>query len=153
MECSYRIEAGVGERIRLTIHNVSLGDATNCLSELDIHSSRPKCLPDIDTRDAKLTLYEAPWRDVKLPRACLCDNTSHLPLTYISVGKALELTFLVDEQAPYEDFETLFFYASFELIRVPECPRKQRLRGEGETLLYKYIFIYKLIYCYCCCDY
>ncbi|XP_057323638.1 uncharacterized protein LOC130666541 [Microplitis mediator] len=134
LECFYRIEAGVGERIRLTIHNVSLGDATNCLSELDIHSSRPKCLPDIDTRDAKLTLYEAPWRDVKLPRACLCDNTSHLPLTYISVGKALELTFLVDEQAPYEDFETLFFYASFELIRVPECPRKHRLRGEGGEL-------------------
>ncbi|XP_034948578.1 uncharacterized protein [Chelonus insularis] len=134
ISCTYRIEAGSGERIRLTIHNVSLGDATNCISELDPHSGRPRCLADAGTRDANLNLYEVPWRDVKLPRACLCDNTSHLPLTYISVSKALELKFTVSEQAPYEDFETLFFYANFELIRVPECPRKQRLRGEGGEL-------------------
>ncbi|XP_015171344.1 PREDICTED: uncharacterized protein LOC107063773 [Polistes dominula] len=131
LDCKYRIEAGVGERVRLTLHNVSLGEATSCISEPDPHTGRPRCVHEIGSREARLVLYEAPWRDVKLPRACLCDNTSNLPLTHISAGRALEITFLVDQQAPHEDFETLFFFASFELVRSPECPRKQRVRGEG----------------------
>lgn len=133
LDCRYRIEAGNGERIRLTLHNVSLGESTMCVSDPDPHSGRPRCVQEPRSREARLVIYEAPWRDVKLARACLCDNTSHLPLIYVSSGRALELTFAVDQQAPHEDFETLFFYASFELIRVPECPRKQRIRGEGKV--------------------
>ncbi|KAL6424082.1 hypothetical protein ACFW04_009759 [Cataglyphis niger] len=134
LDCRYRVEAGSGERVRLTLHNVSLGESTICMSDSDPHTGRPRCVQEIGSREARLVLYEAPWRDVKVPRACLCDNTSHLPLTYVSSGRAVEITFLVDQQAPHEDFETLFFFASFELIRVPECPRKQRIRGEGGEL-------------------
>ncbi|KAF7989794.1 hypothetical protein HCN44_008468 [Aphidius gifuensis] len=134
IDCNYRIEAGAGERVRLTIHNISLGDNTNCITEPDQHSGRSKCVHENGTRNAKLIIYESPWKDVKLPRACLCDNTSHLPLVHISSGKALEIKFIVNQQAPHEDFETLFFFASFELIKVPECPRRQRLRGEGGEL-------------------
>ena len=134
LDCTYRIEAGPGERIRLTIHNVSVGEATICASEADPHTARPRCLRDYASRDARLSLYEVPWRDVRLTRACLCDNSSHLPLTHISAGRALEINFHVDRQAPHEDFETLYFYASFELVRAPECPRKQRVRGEGGEL-------------------
>ncbi|EZA51466.1 hypothetical protein X777_09735 [Ooceraea biroi] len=138
LDCRYRVEASTGERIRLTLHNVSLGESTICMSEPDPHTGRPRCIHELGSREARLVIYEAPWRDVKLPRACLCDNTSNLPLTYISSSRALEITFLVDQQAPHEDFdedfEPLFFYASFELIRVPECPRKQRIRGEGGEL-------------------
>lgn len=133
LDCKYRIEAGSGEKIRLTLHNVSLGEATICTSDPDPHTGRPRCAEETGSREARLVIYEAPWRDVKLSRACLCDNTSHLPLTYISSSRAVELTFLVDQQAPHEDFETLFFYASFELIRIPECPRKHRIRGEGNV--------------------
>ncbi|XP_011053058.1 PREDICTED: uncharacterized protein LOC105145301 [Acromyrmex echinatior] len=134
LDCRYRVEAGSGERVRLTLHNVSLGESTMCTSDSDPHTGKPRCVQEVGSREARLVIYESPWRDVKLPRTCLCDNTSHLPLTYITSGRALEITFLVDQQAPHEDFETLFFYASFELIRVPECPRKQRIRGEGGEL-------------------
>ncbi|XP_033215455.1 uncharacterized protein LOC117171910 [Belonocnema kinseyi] len=134
LDCRYRIEAGPGERVRLTLHNVSLGESTFCTSEPDPHSGRPRCVQEVGNREARLTLYEAPWRDVRLPRACLCDNTSNLPLVHISAGRALEVTFFVDQQAPYEDFQSLFFYASFELLRAPDCPRKQRVRGEGGEL-------------------
>ncbi|XP_060815938.1 uncharacterized protein LOC132907159 isoform X1 [Bombus pascuorum] len=134
LDCRYRIEAGADERVRLTLHNVSLGESTICTSEPDPHTGRPRCVQEVGSREARLVLYEAPWRDVKLPRACLCDNTSHLPLTHISSSRALEITFLIEQQAPHEDFETLFFYASFELVRAPECPRKQRVRGEGGEL-------------------
>lgn len=136
LDCRYRIEAGADERVRLTLHNVSLGESTTCTSEPDPHTGRPRCVQEMGSREARLILYEAPWRDVKLPRACLCDNTSHLPLTHISSSRALEITFLIDQQAPHEDFETLFFYASFELVRSPECPRKQRVRGEGDYYYY-----------------
>lgn len=118
----------------MTLHNASLGEATACVSEPDPHTGRPRCAPEAGSREAYLTLFEAPWRDVRLPRACLCDNTSHLPLTHVSASRALEITFLVDRQAPHEDFETVFFTASFELVRAPECPRKQRVRGEGGEL-------------------
>lgn len=105
-----------------------------CTSDPDPHTGRPRCVPEVGSREAHLTLYEAPWKDMRLPRACLCDNTSHLPLTHVSSGRALEIIFVVDRQAPHEDFETLFFHASFELLKVPECPRKQRVRGEGGEL-------------------
>ncbi|XP_046612374.1 uncharacterized protein LOC124301420 isoform X1 [Neodiprion virginianus] len=134
LECRYRVEGGPGERVRLTLHNASLGELTTCVSERDFHTGRPRCSPEVGSREAHLTLFEAPWRDFRLPRACLCDNTSHLPLTHISTSRALEITFLVDQQAPHEDFETVFFHASFELVRAPECPRKQRVRGEGGEL-------------------
>lgn len=129
--------------MRLTLHNVSLGESTICTSEPDPHTGRPRCVQEVGSREARLVLYEAPWRDVKLPRACLCDNTSHLPLTHISSSRALEITFLIEQQAPHEDFETLFFYASFELVRAPECPRKQRVRGEGCYFTTQFINVQK----------
>ncbi|KAJ8664857.1 hypothetical protein QAD02_006519, partial [Eretmocerus hayati] len=135
LECRYRIEAAAGERVKLTIHNVSLGEATSCGSEPDPHSGRPRCVKESGSRDAGLTLFEAPWKDVRLPRACLCDNTSALlPLTHTTSGRALEMVFVVDKMTPDEDFDALYFNASFELVRAPECPRKQRLRGEGGEL-------------------
>ncbi|XP_034193271.1 uncharacterized protein LOC117610238 isoform X2 [Osmia lignaria lignaria] len=153
LDCRYRIEAGPDERVRLTLHNVSLGESTVCTSEPDPHTARPRCVvqEEGNHRQARLVLYEAPWRDVKLARACFCDNTSHLPFTHISSSRALEITFLVDHQAPHEDFETLFFYASFELVRAPECPRKQRVRGEGNIIIciinsYIYIYVRKEIF-------
>lgn len=133
LDCRYRIEAAAGERVKLTVHNVSLGEATSCVGEADPHTSRPRCVNEPGTREARLSIFEAPWKDVRLPRACLCDNTSALlPLTHITSGRALEITFYIDRMTPDEDFESLFFNASFELVRAPECPRKQRVRGEGK---------------------
>ena len=139
LDCRYRIEAAAGERVKLTVHNVSLGEATACGSEPDPHSGRPRCVHELGTREARLTIFEAPWKDVRLPRACLCDNTSSLlPLTHTTSGRAIELSFYVDRMTPDEDFESLFFNASFELVRAPECPRKQRVRGEGELLSFSH---------------
>jgi hypothetical protein len=113
---------------------VSLGEATSCGSEPDPHSGRPVCVSEPQSRQARLNIFETPWKDVRLPRACICDNTTALlPLTHITSGRALEITFYVDDMSPDEDFESLFFNASFELVRAPECPRKQRVRGEGES--------------------
>ncbi|OXU18511.1 hypothetical protein TSAR_014139 [Trichomalopsis sarcophagae] len=135
LDCRYRIEAAAGERVKLTVHNVSLGEATSCGSEPDPHSGRPRCIHEPGSRVARLTVFEAPWKDVRLSRACLCDNTSSLlPLTHITSGRAIEITFYVDRMTPDEDFESLFFNATFELVRAPECPRKQRVRGEGGEL-------------------
>ncbi|KAL7290213.1 hypothetical protein TKK_0015919 [Trichogramma kaykai] len=136
LECRYRVEAAAGERVKLTVHNVSLGEAASyCASEADPHSGRPRCVHEAGARRASLSIYEAPWKDVRLPRACVCDNSSSLlPLTHTTSGRAIELEFLIDGMTPDEDFETLFFNASFELVRAPECPRKQRLRGEGGQL-------------------
>ncbi|XP_066582261.1 uncharacterized protein [Prorops nasuta] len=134
LKCRYRVEAGQGERVRLTLHNVSLGEGTSCINEPDPHTGRPRCRHEVSTRKGKLEIFETPWDDVRLPRACFCDNITNLPVTHISAGRILEINFLIDQMTPHEDFNTLFFFASFELIRAPECPRKQRVRGEGGEL-------------------
>ncbi|XP_023245630.1 uncharacterized protein LOC106640896 [Copidosoma floridanum] len=135
LDCRYRIEAAAGERVKLTVHNVSLGELTACNNEPDPHSARPRCVPEPGSREARLSIYEAPWKDVRLPRTCLCDNTSALlPMVHVTSGRALEITFYVDAMTPDEDFESLYFNATFELVRAPECSRKQRVRGEGGEL-------------------
>lgn len=118
-----------------------------CTTELDIHSVRPKCVQTvlesdpsasemviISGRQASLQLFDVPYRDVKIPLACFCDNTSSLynsPLTIQSNSRTMELIFNVNKLNISEDFADVYFYASYEYVAEPECPRKTRLRGGG----------------------
>lgn len=135
-------------QVRINIHNVSFGENSPlCATEIDIHSLRPKCVPTtfdtdpaipdsliINGRQASLQLFDVPFRDVKIPLACFCDNTSSLynsPLTIQSNSKTLELLFNVNKLNISEDFADIYFYASYEFVTEPDCPRRLRLRGGG----------------------
>lgn len=74
--------------------------------------------------------WQVPWRDVRLPRACFCDNSTSAsrPFVYTSASRVLELTFTVSQLNVTEDFDDLHFHATFEMVRSTECSRKQRLR-------------------------
>jgi hypothetical protein len=138
----YRLEAGSDEKVRLILHNASFGDtSSSCVTEYDPHTGRPKCVsvtpsPGEERRVSQLRIFEVPWRDVKISRACLCDNSTlsasgsrHLVLT--SSTRIIELHFIVTRLNITEDFVDLYFHASFETVRAQECKRKQRLRGSG----------------------
>lgn len=109
---------------------------------------RPKCVQTtletdpsatetliINGRQASLQLFDVPYRDVKIPLACFCDNTSSLysnsPLTVQSNARTMELIFSVNKLNISEDFADIYFHASYEFITEPECPRRMRLRGGG----------------------
>lgn len=113
--CVYRVEAGVNQRIKLTIHNVSFGEMTGqCVTEPDPHTGRPRCVNGVSGRVAELRIYEAPWREVRVPRACVCDNyTSHLthPMQVVSASRFLELHFTVTSMNVSEDFQDVYFHA------------------------------------------
>lgn len=75
-----------------------------------------------------------PFRDVRHSLGCFCDNTTSMynsPLIVQSLSRTMELSFVVSALNISEDFADIYFYASYEFISVPECPRKQRLRGAG----------------------
>lgn len=65
LTCVYRIEAGPGDRVRLTIRNVSLG-AGSCVTEPDPHTGRPRCVTQGRSRMASLKVWDAPWKDVRV---------------------------------------------------------------------------------------
>ncbi|XP_055843991.1 uncharacterized protein LOC129910587 [Episyrphus balteatus] len=135
LTCLYRFEAGVSERVKLVLHNVSFGEGNACTTDSDLHTGRPKCNQiDPDGRITELKLYDVPFRDVKIPLGCFCDNTSALynaPLTFISNSRIMELSFTVTRLNISEDFADVYFFASYEFKRVPECRKRLKLKGSG----------------------
>lgn len=137
LSCIYRLEAGPGEKVRLMIHNVSFGDNVGCSTEPDPHTGRARCVPfDMNSHVSELRVWEVPWRDTRIPRACICDNftlsaVNPRPLVFLSSSRFMEIHFTLTKMNITEDFRDLYFFATFEMIRMPECPRRQRLRGSG----------------------
>ncbi|XP_044736901.1 uncharacterized protein LOC123298870 [Chrysoperla carnea] len=139
LSCVYRIEAGAGERIRLTIFNISFGDNPSCYTEPDPHTGRARCTYNTDVEGyaiRELRLWEVPWREVRLPKTCFCDNssltqTNARPLVFLSSSRVYEIHFNINNMNITEDFRDIYFFAAFEMVRTPDCPRKQRLRGSG----------------------
>lgn len=140
LSCLFRIESGPGEKIRLTIHNASFGENHDCSTDVDIHTGRSICVHNGDENKslntAELLVYEVPWKDVRVARGCYCDNTTLTPrngnpITFVSASRVFEITLTVSHFNISEDFHDIYFHASFELERGPDCPRKQRVRGSG----------------------
>lgn len=136
--CLYRFEAGLGERVRLSLHNVSFGEAATCATEADLHTGRARCSPsetaDPNGRFGELKIFDVPNQDVRIPLGCFCDNTSSLyntPITFLSNSRTLEVTFTVTKLNISEDFADVYFHASFEMVPVPDCRKQLRLRGSG----------------------
>ncbi|XP_049816979.1 uncharacterized protein LOC109597464 [Aethina tumida] len=133
LHCVYRFEAGVDERVKLTINNASFGANPSCETLQDPHSNRQICEYYAGGRTTEVSVWELPWKDVRMPKGCICDNSSlnSKPIVFVSSSRTLELHFTAKEMNITEDFTVLHFHALFEIIHTPECPRKQRIRGYG----------------------
>lgn len=136
LHCIYRFQSDPGERVRLILNNATFGVGTACETITDPHSGRPTCEYQKDSRVAELSVWELPWRDVRMPRACLCDNSSlaSRPMVFLSAARTMELHYTAKNMRIMDDFSVLNFHATFEVVKMPECPRKQRLRGDGDDV-------------------
>ncbi|XP_070492853.1 uncharacterized protein [Chironomus tepperi] len=152
LSCLYRFEANVGEQIRITLYNISFGESGFCSTENDIHTGRPRCqIPDstsgIESNNVnklsnddsskvrELRIYDVPYpHSARVQLGCICDNQSifyNQPLTFQSSSSTMELTFIATKLNITEDFMDLYFYASYEIVKVSECKRKHKLTGTG----------------------
>ncbi|XP_055632002.1 uncharacterized protein LOC129771902 [Toxorhynchites rutilus septentrionalis] len=136
ISCLYRFEASVGERVRIQLYNVSFGESATCVTESDGHTGRARCVPsesDPEGRVGELRIFDVPYKDVKIPLGCFCDNTStyNSPLTFISNSRTLELTFVVTRLNISEDFADVYFHASYDFLITKECRKRLKLRGSG----------------------
>ncbi|KAJ8948652.1 hypothetical protein NQ318_022720 [Aromia moschata] len=133
LQCTYRFEVGVDERVRIILNNASFGINPSCETLTDPHTGRHMCEHYSGSRMAELRVFERPWRDVRVPKSCVCDNStlSNKPIVFISSSRTLELQFTAKDMNITEDFTVIHFHALFEIVKMPDCPRNQRLRGDG----------------------
>lgn len=133
MDCIYKFEANTNERIRLVVNNASFGLIQNCETQTDPHSGRLICEHYTNAHITELSVWELPWNDIKMPRGCICDNSSiaNKPLVFVSASHTFELHFIAKNMNITEDFTVLHFHLTFEVIKMPSCPRRQRVRGSG----------------------
>lgn len=133
IQCVYRFEAGVDERVRLIVNNASFGLSPSCETIPDPHTNRHICEYYGNTRIAELSIWESPWRDIRTPKACLCDNSTltNKPLVFISSSRSLELHFTAKDMNITEDFTVLHFHVLFEIVKMADCPVNHRLEGVG----------------------
>lgn len=150
LSCLYRFEANLGEQIRITLYNISFGESGYCSTEPDIHTGRPRCQTgdnmetnsinfksmtnDDNSKIRELKIYDVPYPHTRVQVGCVCDNQSisfNQPFTFQSNSPTLELTFIATKLNITEDFMDLFFYAAYEIVKVPDCKKRQKLTGSG----------------------
>lgn len=143
-------------QIRISLYNISFGESGSCSTEPDIHTGRPRCQAtdsaidsslllsnnlvssrltnDDSSKVRELRIYDVPYPRTRVQMACICDNQSifyNQPLTFQSSSNTLELTFIASKLNITEDFMDLYFYASYEIVRVSDCKRRHKLTSTG----------------------
>ncbi|XP_060521214.1 uncharacterized protein LOC132698910 [Cylas formicarius] len=133
LHCVYRFEAGSDERVRLIVNNASFGLNPSCETVPDSHSGRHTCEYYPGGNVAELSVFEVPWKGVRTPKACICDNSTlaSKPIVFVSSSRTLELHLTAKDMKITEDFTVIHFHVLFELVKMSDCPRTQRLRGDG----------------------
>jgi len=141
----------ISVKIRITLYNVSFGESGYCSTETDIHTGRPRCQTGADsaelssgvslkltnddsTKVRELKIYDVPYQHTRVQLGCICDNQSifyNQPLTIQSNSPTLELTFIATKLNITEDFLDVYFYASYEIVKVPDCKHRHKLTGTG----------------------
>lgn len=75
---------------------------------------------------------------IPLGRDCLCGGSDNfLPYTFTSAAHIVEVHFTALHMTSTDDYRGLNFRASWEFVRTPVCPRKQRIAGISGELLFQ----------------
>ena len=121
--CSWMIHGKPEDAVRIRIHSLK-ADRSTCKSAV-----RP-LTENLDCEDGSLPLIklhvsEVPWRDVEIPRACLC-STEVLPHVIESRGSALLLNLTLSGMGPGDDYRNLNFEVEYEFLSKDKCPDGNR---------------------------
>lgn len=156
INCLILILLTYNTQIRISLYNISFGESGSCSTEPDVHTGRPRCQTtdsaidsslllsnnlvssrltnDDSSKVRELRIYDVPYSRTRVQMACICDNQSifyNQPLTFQSSSNTLELTFIASKLNITEDFMDLYFYASYEIVRVSDCKRRHKLTSTG----------------------
>ncbi|XP_059477318.1 uncharacterized protein LOC132197791 [Neocloeon triangulifer] len=142
LSCVFRLEAPPGRAVKVTLKRTSFGDdsVNRCATRPDPYNNRPRCVniqPEPDGRWAELRLIEVPWRDVRAPHACVCDNSS-VGMEYETSSRVLELQFIIKGMAPNEDHSDFHFEALFDTVSTggQDCAKNRRGKATGGEVIF-----------------
>ncbi|XP_054289663.1 uncharacterized protein LOC129004960, partial [Macrosteles quadrilineatus] len=136
LSCVYRFEAQRGDSVRITIHGMQTANRSSCVTRNNTDSGRLQC---VGNATAQLRIWEVSWSTtIPLGRDCLCGGADHfLPYTFTSAAHIVEVHFTALHMTSTDDYRGLNFRASWEFVRTPVCPRKQRIAGISGELLFQ----------------
>jgi hypothetical protein len=142
LSCVYRLEAPAGMAVKITLKRTSFGEeaVNRCATRPDPYNNRPRCVniqSEPDVRWAELRLIEVPWRDMRAPHSCVCDNSS-VGMEYESSSRVLELHFIVNGMTPNEDYADFHFEALFEAVPMggTDCSKIRKGKGSGGEVFF-----------------
>lgn len=79
-------------------------------------------------------IFDLPYENKRIQLGCICDNQStyyNQPLVFQSNSPNLEISFIATKLNITEDFMDVYFYASYEMVKVPDCRQRTRLLSSG----------------------
>lgn len=137
--CTYRFEAQEGERVRITVTNLRMGNRTDCKTASRV-TGRVEC-ESKGRSSARLQFLElaelASGGRSRLPKDCLCSQAEpHLPFVYTSISRALTLNFVVENMTFQDDYRSFGFEGTWEFIKRPVCVSRQTLSGPSGVLTF-----------------
>ncbi|XP_050434734.1 uncharacterized protein LOC126841954 [Adelges cooleyi] len=132
LQCLYRLRAEPGYRMQVVMRNASFG-SRECAQSAKTTAGKFLCP---EGGGPKLAVREVYWQTIKLERGCFCQNFTETALgtsqvTFDASSDNVEILFQVPNFAVTEDFTDTYFNVHVRVMRSPECPRKQWVRGSG----------------------
>ncbi|KZC14511.1 hypothetical protein WN55_06972, partial [Dufourea novaeangliae] len=132
ISCVYRFEGEHDEIVKLRFNKVLNGNRT-CRSVSSSDFSRLLC---VGSKNFSVKVMDQPWLNAPpVQRDCFCSNRS-LPMNVKSTSNIVEVHFTVMSMDALDDYNNLFFEATWDFIKTNPCMQKRRVRGPSGEIKY-----------------
>ncbi|XP_022257403.1 uncharacterized protein LOC106472352 [Limulus polyphemus] len=132
LRCLFYFEGLPGEKVRITIQNMSLGrENEGCITHFDSVSRRYMCqFSGSSTRYGLINTTEKSG-GLDITGDCVCGSSSLIPSTLIleSVDNVMLLSFIVERMSTEDDFKDYYFSGMYEFITRDYCANRETLHG------------------------
>ncbi|XP_022252946.1 uncharacterized protein LOC106468876 isoform X2 [Limulus polyphemus] len=140
LRCLFYLEGQPGEKVRITIENISLGrQKEHCETHFDPVSRRYTChLGGSPSRFGLINTTEE-IGGLHIPGDCVCGSSYVIPSTLIleSVSNKMVLSFVVVEMTTKDDFSDFYFSGTYEFISRNYCANQETLSGPAGDISLK----------------
>ncbi|XP_016842459.1 uncharacterized protein LOC100122993 [Nasonia vitripennis] len=125
LSCVYRFEGEHDEVVRLRFNKLLNGNRS-CRSVSSSDFNRLLC---VGSTGFSLKVMELPWANAPpIQRDCFCSNRS-LPMSFKSKSNIVEVHLNVHSMNALDDYNNIFFEASWDFLKATQCLQKRRMRG------------------------
>ncbi|XP_076366156.1 uncharacterized protein LOC143255028 [Tachypleus tridentatus] len=134
LRCLFHFEGLPGEKVRVTLENISLGSPdSGCETHFDPVSKRYTCHSRTSTSSYGILNSTEKTGGFHIPGDCVCGSSHVIPSTLIleSVSKEMLLSFVVKEMTTKDDFNHFYFSGTYEFIVRRHCANEEVYSGSA----------------------